>query len=519
MYDAILISPHYDYHRHDGQAIPNPDDPDKQNLSMIIPLGILHLAQHLYDIGYNIRVVHLPHEYSALQRVGIDIRQIDNPVESILKNYPARVCGIQTHFYLYCGGAVRVAEIYKELFPDSTVLLGGYMATAFWKEFLGASSAIDGIVLGEGERTLHHILERSTTPLNCELHTVEGLACRKTNGDFNYHPNQARNLLDIDEMPVIDPDAPPFTNLLWPKRTYMNLSRGLCPEPCAYCVGNNRSINPRSFQTIRIDRILKQLAIYGQKGFQGVFFGENHFLDMAFMHDLLDAIIRSNFDLYFELETHPVIFTDRRLLTKMIEAGFLRYTMGCESGADFLLKRIGRRSSARQIMESVKQISGAGGLVVTSWICNLPGETESDFQATQKLLRDVVTAGGFNYWIENLHVLPGSRFYEQPDRWGIEVLLKNLKDWTRWARVSKVYVDPKEAELAPTEYLTHLHRNTSPKKMIKRFFAQRRLARDLIPAMQENLSDRADLLPQDLAQSERQRHLWYEEKGWRLLLF
>lgn len=81
-----------------------PDAVDFQNLSTIIPLGILHLAQHLHDRGFLVRVVRLPHEFYALQRLGLAVNRMMNPLETILSRYPARICGIQAHFYLYCGG-------------------------------------------------------------------------------------------------------------------------------------------------------------------------------------------------------------------------------------------------------------------------------------------------------------------------------------------------------------------------------------------------------------------------------
>jgi radical SAM superfamily enzyme YgiQ (UPF0313 family) len=169
-------------------------------------------------------------------------------------------------------------------------------------------------------------------------------------------------------------------------------------------------------------------------------------------------------------------------------------------------------------MNSVEQIADAGGLVITSWICNLPGETETEFQETRAMLRRVVDAGGFIYWIENLHVLPGSPLHQNPDKWDIELLLQNLADWFRWSLRSKTYVDLEDANRSPLDYLTHLNRNSDPHEMINRFFAQRQLARMLVPAMQQNLEKRAASLPLDLAQAERQRLDWYETRGWKLWL-
>ena len=59
MHDAILISSHYDY-ASDGTEMPPHHSEDYDDLSYIIPLGIIHIAQYLHDCGFNVRVVNIP---------------------------------------------------------------------------------------------------------------------------------------------------------------------------------------------------------------------------------------------------------------------------------------------------------------------------------------------------------------------------------------------------------------------------------------------------------------------------
>jgi radical SAM superfamily enzyme YgiQ (UPF0313 family) len=193
--------------------------------------------------------------------------------------------------------------------------------------------------------------------------------------------------------------------------------------------------------------------------------------------------------------------------------------MGCESGSNSLLKRIGRHSNARQILEAVKRIAEMGGIVLTSWISNLPGETLTEFMETQELMRQVVKMGGLIYWIENLHVLPGSKFYEKPQKWDIELLLNNLEDWIRWSVLSKKYATLEEVCKEPLTYLTHLNRNISAEEMIERLYSNRKLAVSLIPEMKSNLENRIKTLPRDILESEMNALDWYEDKGWKLVLY
>ena len=86
MYDVILVSTHYNY-GDDGTWIPDHDDNDHDDLSMTIPLGIIHVAQYLHDCGFKVRVVHIPHEVNFLRSFRINEDQINKSVQNILKNY------------------------------------------------------------------------------------------------------------------------------------------------------------------------------------------------------------------------------------------------------------------------------------------------------------------------------------------------------------------------------------------------------------------------------------------------
>ena len=410
-----------------------------------------------------------------------------------------------------------IANLYRELFPDSKIFLGGYMAAACWKEFLTVAPVVDGVVLGEGEKTFKIIVEKSLRG-NGDLKTVNGIAFKCRDGSFGYNPPCRDSGLGVDEMPIVRPGSPPFANLIWPHRHFIHTSRGLCPERCSYCVGNSRHLNPRAFQTFKIDKILEQIQVYEDYGINRIFLGENHFLDVRFMTALIEAIIGAKFSQVFELETHPVIFENGALLEKMVRAKFLRYTMGCESGSNSLLKRIGRRSNMGQIKDGVRRIVEKGAVVLTSWISNLPGETVSEHKETLDALHAVTNAGGFSYWIENLHVLPGSRLYENPGNWGIQRLLTDIPEWIAWSHRSKHYVSFDEVYRAPRKYLTHLSGDLSPTQMIDRFYATRKTALSLVPRMKAHLNDRAGTMPSDLYASEKQRLDWYESKGWKLWL-
>ena len=80
--------------------------------------------------------------------------------------------------------------------------------------------------------------------------------------------------------------------------------------------------------------------------------------------------------------------------------------------------RIGRSGCRDQILTGVDAITSAGRLVLTSWICNLPGETDEEFALTLSAMREVVARGGQVYWTESLMPLPGTRIAAEPEAYG-----------------------------------------------------------------------------------------------------
>ena len=84
MYDAVLISTHYNYGS-DGTMIPAQNDESYFDLSHVIPLGIIHIAQYLHDCGFNVRVLHIPHEMNSIRSYGVGEDELKNYFKKKLK--------------------------------------------------------------------------------------------------------------------------------------------------------------------------------------------------------------------------------------------------------------------------------------------------------------------------------------------------------------------------------------------------------------------------------------------------
>jgi radical SAM superfamily enzyme YgiQ (UPF0313 family) len=324
-------------------------------------------------------------------------------------------------------------------------------------------------------------------------------------------------LLPIETVPLIDPRLPCFCGVKPAASFYLNVTRGKCAHHCTYCVANNAEIFPRRLSHLPLQKIIDQLKIYRDCNVREVFMGETQFITRPFLKELAREIIKQKVGIYLRLETHPILFDDD--MTKLlIEAGFRRFTMGCESGDTEVLAASGRKYTADRVLKAVETIVRHGGIVLTSWIINLPNETRKQFDGTLRLMRDVAELGGLSYWIENLHVLPGTPLEKNADKANIRLLLRTFQDWRRWAFLAKSNIDFEHALAHPESYLTHLAANASPREMIERFIEARLFARDLMDRKMSILSMRKDL-PPEISIVEMAGLKWFRESGYRMLVF
>ena len=497
-YDTILISTHFDY---DENLMPILSDSD---VSTILPIGMLSIAQHLHDKGYKVKVIHLP-------------SFIEKDPKKILKRYNSEIALIQCHWYLYGSGAIKMAGLYKSMHPDSKIFLEGIHATYYATEILENHKAVKGIILSEAEVAAERLADKIIS--GQDISDIPGICIRindKTK-EIKINPHTKGSLLDISKIPLINLGLGIYHDLDFGHFFFMHTTRGRCPNKCAYCVGNNPGFNHRNVEHIPFKRIIEQIQLHKENKIKELFFGEVEFTNRDFRKDLVKAITTEKTDIYFGLETNPSLMT-KEMTEILKKANFLRFSLGCESGSDQLLSRIGRNVSQKNILDAVKNISSNDCHVMTSWIANLPTENKNDFNQTLSAMRDISNEGGSIYRIENLHVLPGTEFFEKPEKYNIIPLLKRFSDWSRWATVSKNNVSFEEMARDPLKYLTHKDKSTSTDLMIKKLAAMRILALNSVDTQIEKIARNKDM-DTFIANEEIKTLEWFKRKGYKVLLF
>lgn len=219
MLDVLIISPNIDYYSSGEPYITS------INIENSVPLGALSITQYLTDCGLSVKFLHLP---SMGQYV----------LSEVLKDYPANLVLIQCHWFLYGGGAVKVARTYKSIFCNSKIFLGGYHASYFAKEILSNADYIDGIIVGEGEKVAKNLYEELSNKRDL---TGVGSIIYKKNGTIVKNPSKEKDLLNVNEIPIIDPRIPAFSELHAENKQFIDsisFERGRYVKQCNFCVSN-----------------------------------------------------------------------------------------------------------------------------------------------------------------------------------------------------------------------------------------------------------------------------------------
>ena len=188
-------------------------------------------------------------------------------------------------------------------------------------------------------------------------------------------------------------------------RAMIKIQEG-CNQVCAYCIvpkvrGRERSIPP--------DEIVGKIDEYTNRGYKEVVLTGTQLGSYGFDLEGIDltGLIRYVLDRcnmarlrVSSLQAHEI---DERLLAPWSDDRLApHFHLPLQSGSDAVLKRMRRRYDSRQFLNAVDDIRRAipDAAITTDVIAGFPGETESDFEVTYHLCREV----GF----ASMHVFPYS---------------------------------------------------------------------------------------------------------------
>lgn len=362
------------------------------------PLGPLSIAGHLLsknealnisifdaDVELTIYLRANPSEIKNMSKIHDELLK-----EFLLKNKPD-VIGVSCLFHFFKNRAHNMASLSKEVFPDRPVVFGGGYPSGS-PEIALKDKNIDFIVEGEGENRFEKLLKY----LQGEISVTDLDGIYSNHHKPNYFPAN-RDCVDIKNLPLYPLRLIKYKEYVgYPKErseSYIysdkvNISiyasRG-CPNRCTYCSSGASNFYGK-YRPLPVEKIVEDILKYKEMGVdEFCFLDENPTGSPKYFKYLIAELQKHEIDYNFvNLELDRI--DDEILKLYLSNYSDKTFSMGIESGSDYVLKEIlNRRLSKEKIMEKmniVRSCTGDETFIRGSFMIGVPGETKEMIDET-----------------------------------------------------------------------------------------------------------------------------------------
>jgi radical SAM superfamily enzyme YgiQ (UPF0313 family) len=292
-------------------------------------------------------------------------------VEEILRSLEADLYGL-TSLTANRRGLGFVVELIRQLRPTSHIVVGGPHASALPTEMLQRLSAIDTVVVGEGEATLLQLCHRLDQGIS--THGIKGTAWRQ-GGEIRIGSPRAPT-------PDLDDQAPLHE---WFASPFLITSRG-CPGRCVFC--GSRAMWGRGLRFHSVGYVLDVLeTLQRDHGLPLIGIKDDTFTaNRSRAREICQGILERHIDLLWICDTRADC-VDAETLRAMRLAGCQQISLGVESGSPQIIKRLGKRITLEMIRNSTRMARSLGIIVRWYVILGSPGETLETLEQTFELIR------------------------------------------------------------------------------------------------------------------------------------
>jgi anaerobic magnesium-protoporphyrin IX monomethyl ester cyclase len=362
------------------------------------PLGLMYIAAILENAGIDVDLLNLT-----------SCKSLEEGIALVTK---ADIYGI-TVTSIELPWANDFASLLKQLYPDSIIGLGG--PGTYTTEFIDWS-VIDFIYQGEAEKDIVSTLEKAVT--------VKSEKTIYSGGFFDNLddiPFPARHKL---KGPLGGQVFAYGNNYIGEESTVIITSRG-CSFHCAFCAspystalnGGFRCRSPKNVY----DEIISVIDRYGVRQFR--FSDDNLTRSKKRILQLCEMI--KGIDIAWRASIRANTF-DEEIATAMRKAGCRELSFGIESFDDDVLKLLNKNAITADNIRGLKICAESGINSRILLMVRTPGQTRKTIEINKEYLRKVPYS---MVCCTTFVPIPGSDIWNNPGRYGVEIINKNLRDY------------------------------------------------------------------------------------------
>ncbi len=358
---------------------------------------------------------------------------INQPKDEILKDIYSSGADVVC-FSCYIWNISFVRELIRDLvkiLPKTAFWAGGPEVSYDAEKFLTEMPEMTGVMVGEGEKTFHDLLEFYIDGKD-SLEEISGIAYRT--GDKIIH-NGWRELMDLSAIPFVYERLEKFENRI----IYYESSRG-CPFSCSYCLSSiDKKLRFRDLELVK-----KELQFFldhrvPQVKFVDRTFNCKHEHAMTIWKYILEHDNGvTNF--HFEISADLLREEEMELMSQM-RPGLIQLEIGVQSTNPETIRAIHRHMDLKKLEHCVNRVHSFRNIHQhLDLIAGLPYE---DYDTFHQSFNDVYQMKPDQLQLGFLKVLKGSLMQKEAEVYGIvykekepyEVLSTN---WLTYGEVLKL---------------------------------------------------------------------------------
>jgi len=385
-------------------------EPISKNIGMYVPtypLSIMEIASFVKSNmpEAEIEIISLPGDYGLpLTQEGKE--QIYREFLTEISEIRPKGVGISCTAIAQAEETIYLCELIKEYDPDIFVFLGGYFPTIYYREIFSRTSAVDLIVIGEGEipaLKIVELLERGKNPID---ENIPNLAWKK---DGQIHLTRKDERFDLNKKALLN------LGLLRYPRAYDILpyafSRG-CPYHCNFCMEEFLRPLRKEVPAEIVHRDLMNLS--NQNNTRTFLISDALFKSFDFFPFLRSLGLKVNF------ETRCDILDPSTIHQIADTCGAL--ALGFESASYDTLRRMNKVRDGAHYQQYIsntiaifKEAVRSEIPIMVFMIAGYPGDTEKDLEESLVFAKELSRTsgpGGHVFKIGECRVYPKTKLYD-----------------------------------------------------------------------------------------------------------
>lgn len=361
--------------------------------------------------GFDIKAVDINIEAYKNPGIPIDIYDYPGLIEEHIKNSRCDVLAISIMFVFNVRWLQLAVSLSRKYHPDAKIIVGGGYPTIFPESCL-QNLKIDTVVIGEGESSLVHILNRYNNFSDPDFEKkfpFDGYGEKAEDGTIRIVP--LKKYIDMNDIPMAAWDYLDVEKYFKNSGERMLAIEGVrgCPYRCTFC--NTQLSWGYKLRYKKVDTLIDEMLELDKKYHAYLhFIDDNRSVNRKWMLEFLVKVVENNIEMEPVPSSFHVHHLDKELIDLLEKVGIKTVGIAVETGSPEMQKCLKKNLDFDKVKEVVRLIKSKGLRVHINYMFGFPNESMKQIQETLDLAREL-NAHSNQFLI--LVPYPGTEIFEE----------------------------------------------------------------------------------------------------------